>query len=422
LLFGLLPALHGARADLITSLKENGRAISGGWERTRKVLLVSEIALALVLLVGAGLMLRTVQQLTRVNPGFNVDNLLTLRFTLPSQTYSIEKRLAFFRECRARLEALPGVRSASFVMSLPIEGSAWDSPFIVADKPLPEPGTFPYASFTPISANYFDTMGIQTSAGRVFSETEMNDTPAVAVINDSLARHLWPGENPIGKRLRQGAANSQAAWREVVGVVADVKQKGLEQEPPMQVYLPLSLRNSSSVGLVVRTEGEPLALTKSVEQTIRSLDNDLPLKSRAMDEVLGNAMARQRLTLMLLSILALLAMLLAGIGIYGVMSYAVTQRQQELGIRLALGATSRDVTRMVMAQGMKLALLGTALGLAGALAATRLLRGLLYGVAPTDLPTYVGVAILLGVVALVACWLPARRATRVDPLVALRSE
>jgi len=250
----------------------------------------------------------------------------------------------------------------------------------------------------------------------------MNDTPAATVINESLARQLWPGENPMGKRLKQGAADSQAAWREVVGVAADVKQKGLEQEAPLQVYLPLALRNSSSVGLVVRTEGAPLAFAKTVEQAIRSLDKDLPLRSRSMDELLGNARARQRLTLTLLAILAGLALLLAGIGIYGVMSYAVTERQQELGIRLALGATTRDVLRLVLVQGMKLALLGLVLGLAAAFAATRWLQGLLYGVAPTDPLTFVGVALLLSGVALVACWLPARRATKVDPVIALRCE
>jgi len=423
LLFGLLPALHAARTDLNTSMKEGGHSVaSSGWERARKGLLVAEVGLALALLVGAGLMLRTLQQLTRVNPGFNTENLLTLRFTLPSRVYNIERRLAFFRECRARLEALPGVRSASFVMSLPIEGSAWDSPFMVADEPVPRPGAFPFASFTPVSANYFATMGIQLLAGRAFSEAEMNDTPAVTVINESLARQLWPGENLIGKRLRQGAADSQSAWREVIGVVADVKQKGLEQEAPLQVYLPLALRNSSSVGLVVRTEGEPLALAKGVEQTIRSLDKDLPLRSRSIDELLGNAMARQRLTLTLLAILAALALLLAGVGIYGVMSYAVAQRQRELGIRLSLGATARDVLRLALAQGLKLALLGLALGLAAAFAATRWMQGLLYGVAPTDPLTFVGAALLLSGVALVACWLPARRATKVDPLIALRYE
>jgi putative ABC transport system permease protein len=265
-------------------------------------------------------------------------------------------------------------------------------------------------------------MGIPLRAGRAFTEAEMNDRPAVTVINESLARRLWPGENAIGKRLRQGGADSQAAWHEVIGVVADVKLNGLEQEAPLQVYLPLALHNSGTVKLVVRTDGEPLALSKTIEQTIHSLDKDLTLESHSMDELLGNAMARQRLTLTLLAILALLALSLAAIGIYGVMSYAVTERKQELGIRLALGATLRDVLLLVLVQGMKPTLIGVALGSAVAFAATRLLRGLLYGVAPTDPLTFAAVAVLLSAVALLACWLPARRATKVDPLVALRYE
>jgi len=423
LLFGLLPALRTAGTNPNTSLKQGGRSIGrSAWGRACNSLLVAEVALALVLLVGAGLMLRTLQQLTRVDPGFDAANLLTVRLQLSNDVYNNERRLAFFRECRMRLEALPGVRSASFVMSLPLQGASWNLPFIGADKPVPPPEAIPHAAFIPISANFFATMGIPLRTGRAFSEAEMNDTPAVTIINESLARRMWPGENAIGKRLRTGGADSHAAWREVIGVVGDVKLDGLEQEAPLQAYLPLALHNSGTVKLVVRTDGEPLALSQTVEQTIHSLDKDLTLGTRSMDELLGNAMARQRLTLTLLALLAVLALSLAGIGIYGVMSYAVTERRQELGIRLALGATLRDVMLLVLAQGMKPTLLGIGLGSAAAFAATRLLRGLLYGVAPTDPLTFAGVAALLSGVALVACWVPARRATKVDPLVALRYE
>ena len=423
LLFGLLPALRTARTNPNISLKQGGRLIGrSGWARACNSLLVAEVSLALVLLVGAGLMLRTLQQLTRVNPGFDAANLLTLRFQLPNTISNTERRLAFFRECRTRLEALPGVRSASFVMSLPLQGASWNLPFMVADRPVLPSEEIPHAAFIPISANYFATMAIPLRAGRAFTEAEMNDTPAVTVINESLARRLWPGQNAIGKSLRLGGSDSQAVWREVIGVSADVKLNGLDQEAPLQAYLPLALRNSGTVKLVVRTDGEPLAFSKSVEQTIHSLDRDLTLDIRSMDQLLGNAMARQRLTLTLLAILAVLALSLAGIGIYGVMSYAVMERKQELGIRLALGATLRDVLLLVLVQGMKPTLLGLGLGTAAALAATRLLRGLLYGVAPTDPLTFVGVALLLSCVALVACWVPARRATKVDPLIALRYE
>ena len=426
LLFGLLPAMYAARTDLNRSLKEGGRSVAGSaWERARKGLLVAEVGLALVLLVGAGLMLRTLYQLTRVDLGFNAENLLAVQFALPGRVYNIERRLAFFRECRARIESLPGVRSASFVMSLPIEGARWGAPFIVADKAVPPPEQVPFAAYTPVSANYFETMGIRLLAGRAFSEAEMSDEPPVTVINELLARRLWPGEDPIGKRLRQGNAESQAAWREVVGVVGDVKLNGVEQEGPLQVYLPLAQRNSSNVGLVVRTTGDPHALALPVEQTIRSLDKDLPVTNRSMDQIIGNAIARQRLTLTLLAGLALLALLLAGVGIYGVMSYAVEQRTHEIGIRVALGAQTSDVWRLIFRQGMTLAGVGVAIGVAAALALAKLvtsLSALLYGVKPTDPATFALIALLLLAVALVACWIPARRATKVDPLVALRYE
>jgi putative ABC transport system permease protein len=424
LLFGLLPALHAARTDLNTSLKEGGRSVAASaW--ARKGLLVAEVSLALVLLVGAGLMLRTVNQLTHVDAGFNTENLLTLQFTLPGRNYNIERRLEFFRECRARLEALPGVRSAAFAMSLPILGYNWGSSFTVADKAVPPSGEVPWAAFTPVGANYFETMGIRLLEGRVFSEVEMTDLPPVTVISESLARRMWPGETAVGKRLRQGNTESQAVWREVVGVVADVKLYGLDQEESRQVYLPLALRNSSNVGLVVRTTAEPLGSASAVERAIHSMDKDLALKSRSMDQIVGNAMARQRLALTLLAGLALLALLLAGVGIYGVMSYAVKQRTHEIGIRVALGAQTFNVVRLMIRQGITLAGVGVAIGVAAALALARLMTSfstLLYGVKSSDPATFALIALLLLAVAFVACWLPARRASKVDPCVALRHE
>lgn len=426
LLFGLLPALHAARTDLNTSLKEGGRSVAvSAWARARKGLLVAEVSLALVLLVGAGLMLRTVNRLMHVDPGFNADNLLTLQFTLPGRNYNIERRLEFFRECRARIEALPGVRSAAFAMSLPIVGYNWGSRFTVADKAVPPSGELPWAAFIPVGANYFETTGIRLLEGRVFSEVEMTDLPPVTVISESLARRMWPGETAVGKRLRQGNVESQAVWREVVGVVGDVKLYGLEQEAPPHVYLPLALRNSSNVGLVVRITANPLASVSAVERAIHSIDKDLALRSRSMDQILGNAMARQRLALTLLAGLALLALLLAAVGIYGVMSYAVKQRTHEIGIRVALGAPTFSVLRLIIRQGMTLAAVGVVIGVAAALALAKLMAGfsaLLYGVKATDPATFALIALLLLAVALVACWLPARRASKVDPLVALRHE
>ena len=427
LLFGLLPALHASRTDLNTALKEGGRSVAGAaWERARKGLLVAEVGLALVLLVGAGLMLRTLQHLTRVNPGFKADNLLTVRFALPGRVYDKDRRLVFFRQCQAQIAALPGVRSAAFVMSLPIDGSSWNSPFVVADKPVPASGEILWAAFTPVSANYFETMGIRLVGGRVFTEAEMTDSPPVTMINESLARRLWSGEAPIGKRIKQGFADSQAVWREVVGVVADVKMNGVDQEAPLHVYLPLAQRNSSSVGLVVRTMGDPLALASTVQRTIQSIDKDLAVSNfRSMDQLLGNAIARQRLTMALLAGFALLALLLAGVGIYGVMAYAVAQRRRELGIRLALGAQTSDLLQLLIKQGMRLAGLGIVIGLAVALMLAKLMTSfssLLYGVKSTDPATFALIALILLMVALSACWIPARRATKIDPLVALRHE
>ena len=425
LLFGLLPALQASRTDLNTALKEGGRAVAGSArERLRKVLLVGEVGLALVLLIGAGLMLRTVSKLTHIDPGFDATNLLTMRFTLPANAYNEEQRRAFYSEALARVSAQPGVRSATLSLSLPIDGSNWNSVFIAADKPVPARAEIPSAAFTPVSANFFETMGIRRLRGRGFSETDTADAPRVAIINETLARRLWPGEDPIGKRLKQGFPEDKTPWREVVGVVADVKLNGVDRETPLQAYLPLAQEPARGLGLIVRSaNANPLALRPAVEQAIHSIDRDLPLYGvYSMDQLLGDAIAQQRLTMVLLVGFAVLALTLAAVGIYGVMSYSVTQRTHEIGIRLALGAQTRDVLRLVVGQGMLLALVGVALGLAASFALTRVLASLLFNVSPTDPLTFAAIAFLLTFVALLACYIPARRATKVDPMVALRYE
>jgi len=426
LLFGLLPSLHASRTDLRAALKEGGQSTTGSaWESARKGLLVAEVALALVLLIGAGLMLRTLHRLTRVDPGFNAENLLTVQFSLPGRTYNIERRLAFFRECQARIEALPGISSAAFAMSLPMVGWNWGNTFIVADSPTAQPSEPHWATFTPVGANYFETMGVRLLKGRVFSDTEMADSPPVTVINESLARSLWPNENPVGKRLKQGSAESQAAWREVIGVVADLKWNVVDQDAPSHVYLPLAQRNSNFVGLVVRTTDKPLALASTVERAIHSIDKDLPVTSRSMDQLMENAISRQLLAMALMAGFAFLALALAGVGVYGVMSYAVEQRRREIGVRLALGAQTSDVMRLVVKQGMTLAGAGVLIGVAAALALAKLMTGfssLLFGVKATDPATYALISLLLLAVALLAALVPARRATKVDPMVAIRCE
>jgi predicted permease len=424
LLFGLLPAWQSARHDLHASLKEGGRSIAGtGRDRMRKGLLAAEVGLSLVLLVGAGLMLRTVYRLTHVDPGFATENLLTMQFNLPRSIYDDPRRQAFYNESLQRIEALPGVRAAALTLSLPIDGSNWNSIFIVADKPVPPRAQLPSSAFTPVSANYFKAMGIRLLKGRVFTEGDTAGKPTVAVINETLARQLWPGEDPLGKRLKQGWPEDQTPWREVVGVVADVKLNGVDRDSPLQAYLPLAQESTNFLGLVVRTSGNPLNLATAVEETLHTLDQDLPVfEVRSIDQLMSSAIAQQRLVLVLLLGFAGLALLLAGVGIYGVIAYSVSQRTHEIGIRIALGAQTSNVLRMVIKQGMKLAFAGVAIGLAAALALTRLMKSLLFGVSATDPLTFAGVALLLVAVALLACWIPARRATKVDPLVALRYE
>jgi len=424
LLFGLLPAWQAARHDLHATLKEGGRSSAGaGRERIRQALLVAEVGLSLVLLVGAGLMLRTVYQLIHVNPGFATEHLLTAQFNLPRNVYDEPRLQGFYKESLTRIESLPGVRAAALTLSLPIDGSNWNSIFIVADKPVPPRDQLPSSAFTPVSTNYFKAMGIQLLKGRVFTETDTADKPKVMVINETLAARLWPGEDPIGKRLKQGWPEDQSPWREVIGVVADVKLNGVDQDTPLQSYLPLAQDSSRFLGLVVRTSSNPLQLATTVEQTIHALDKDLPVFNvRSMDQMLGNAIAQQRLTLVLLLGFAVLALLLAAVGIYGVISYSVSLRTHELGVRMALGAQRGDVLRLIVGQGMKLTLIGVALGLLSAYALTRWMEALLFRVRATDPLTFTVIAVLLIVVALLACYLPARRATKVDPMVALRYE
>jgi putative ABC transport system permease protein len=423
-LCGLLPALQASRTDLQAALKEGGRSSAGAARNvTRKTLLVVEVSLALVLLIGAGLLVRSMTRVLNIDPGFKPDNLLTMRIMLPNSAYPAPRRQAFYDDCLARLDALPGVRSAGLTISLPIDGSFWDSFIFAADKPVPSREELPNAALIPVTANYFDVLGMRLLKGRSFTSTDTAGSPHVTVINETLARHLWPGEDPIGKRLRHGYPENQSPWREVVGVVADVKLNGIERDTPMQAYLPFAQEPWPNFGIVVRTTGDPLQAAATVERTIHEIDKDLPVFSvRSMDQLLGNSTAQRRLTLTLLVSLAALALLLAAVGIYGVMSYWVRQRTQEIGIRLALGAQRADVLKLIFSQGLKMTLLGIGIGLIAAVVLTRWMESLLFGVSATDAATFAAISLLLTTVALLACYLPARRAMRVDPMVALRYE
>jgi len=427
LLFGLLPARQAARALPQEALKAGARSIGAlSRHRTRRALLVAEVGLAVMLLAGAGLMIRTVIELTQVETGFRPENLLVARLLLPQQDYPVPRRLVLYRELVSRVQALPGVESAALTMSLPSEAVGtwtWDSIFIVGDKPVPDRTQLPWSFFLPVSPGYFETMGVRLMRGRLFTDADNENASTTTVINETLARRYWPNEDPIGKRLKQGWPESKTPWREVIGVVADVKLTGVDQPTPPQAYLPLAQQPVSSLAVVVRTAGNPLALASSVEQTVHSFDKDLPVFSvRSMDQLMENAIAGQRLAMALLAGLGGLAVTLAATGIYGVISYSVAQRTQEIGVRMALGAQPGNILRLVLGEGFRTVLVGIGLGLAGALALTRLMASLLFGVGPTDPVALAGAALVLLGAALAACYVPARRATRVDPLVALRYE
>jgi len=420
-LFGLLPALYASRADLQMSLREGGRSSAWkGRDATRKTLLVVEVSMALVLLVGAGLLARSMARALSVETGFVTDHLLTMRVDLPEKSYDGARRQVFHDECLARVSALPGIRSAAITYSLPIDGSQMNRGFSAISKTGAQHGGTAYA---PVSANYFDVMGIRLLRGRVFNSADTSESSRVAMINETLAQRIWPGEDPTGQRLKWGPLEGDTPWLEVVGVVADVKLNGVERDTPMQAYVPFTQHPTGLQWLVVRTAGDPLEVAATVERSIHALDRDLPVVSiQSMERLLGRSLAQRRLTLVLLVSFAALALLLAAVGVYGVISYSVRQRAHELGIRMALGAQPIDMLRLILAQGLKLTLLGVVIGLGAALALTRWMETLLFQVRPIDPLTYTVIAVALTLVALLACYIPARRATKVDPMVALRAE
>ena len=424
LVFGALPAFQ-ASGDAGQQVLVRGRAagFASRSHRLRRGLMVVETALALVLLTGAGLMMRTLHELTQVETGFRSDHLVTTRFSLAGEQWTRPKRVAFYNELQSRLRAVPGISDAAFTYSLPIDGSNWNSIFIVGDKPVPPRSQLPSAAFTPVSAGFFETMGMRLIRGRFFDGTDSATAPKVTVINESLAKRLWPGEDAVGKRLKQGWPETPNEWREVVGVVADVKLNGVAAETPMQAYLPLPQEPPESMAIVARTQGDPAAAGPAIEAAMQQLNKDLPLfQIRTMDDVLGTSLARQRMSMLVFVIFALVALTLASIGLYGVVAHGVTERMHEIGVRIALGAEQWHVVGMIVRQGLSMALVGTANGVAGAIALSRWIQSLLFGVTATDPATLAAVVTVLLAVAVVACSVPAWRATRVDPTSALRAE
>jgi len=425
LIFGLFPALQASRPNLNETIKDTGHGSTEGRQRllVRNTLVVLEVASALVLLVGAGLLIKSFWHLQKVDPGFNPNNALTVSVTLPRSKYPEgTQQVAFFQQLFEKVGALPGVQAAGATNSMPLGGDYVLAFEIQGRPPLP-PGAGQSTNFYAVSADYFKAMGIPLRRGRLLTERDVGNSPHVAVINETMARRMFPNEDPIGKRLTFDTGENNPDWFEIVGIVGDVKQYGLDQVTTMQTYEPYTQQPQSSMRLVVRTAGDPTEQSAAIRNAVLELDKEQPISNiRTLADYLSTSLAQQQFSMILLAVFAAVALLLAAVGIYGVLSYAVTQRTHEIGIRMALGAGRGAVLRLVIGHGVLLTLLGVAIGLAGAFALTRLMTILLYGVTPTDPLTFSLIALLLLVVALLACWIPARRATQVDPLIALRYE
>jgi putative ABC transport system permease protein len=378
------------------------------------------MALALLLLIGSGLLMKSFVLLQRVDPGFNPDHVVTLRMILSRTPYPTTPQIVnFYTQLLDRVKATPGVQSAATISTLPLSGNQTDTNFLIEGRPAPPPNQEPTAWFNSISPDYFQAMQLRLIKGRNFTDSDNEKSPLVAIIGETMARKFWPNEDPLGKRIGRGPDK----WREIIGVVRDVRHFSLSTDPPPTMYFPMRQVPARGMDLVVRTSGDPLSMVPTLRQQVWAGDRNLAIANfGSMKDQVAASIIQQRFILTLLACFAGLALLLAAIGIYGVMSYAVTQRTHEIGIRMALGARVGDVLRLVFRQGLALTSIGVAIGMVLAFALTRLMTSLLFGVTPTDAFTFAIVAAALIVVALAACLIPARRATRVDPLVALRYE
>jgi putative ABC transport system permease protein len=424
LLCGVVPAWRAAQPDLNDALKEDARKASGqSGRRLRHLLVVAEVAIGLVLLAGAGLLLRSFINLQRVSVGFNPHHLLTMQVMLPSAKYGQnQQQIAFFQEALERVRNLSGVQAADVVQDLPLRANATSFPIEIEGRPRPPASERPLAVHRTISENYFRTIGIPLLNGRAFTRKDDQHAPPVIIVNRTLARRFWPNEDPLGKQLRFGEPGDPAYT--IIGVVGDIKHMGLDAEEGAVIYQPHAQKRFPWLRwmtLVIRTDAEPSQMIAAVRSRLLEVDKEQPVyEISTMDDLLARSLAQPRFALILLGLFAGLAILLAGIGIYGVMSYTVSQRTHEIGIRLALGAQSRHVLGMVIGEGMRLAILGVGLGLIGAFLLTRFMKSLLFGVSAVDPTTFALISLLILSVALLACYLPARRAMKADPISALR--
>jgi putative ABC transport system permease protein len=420
--FGLAPAIQAARSDVNDALKSGGKGSINSGARLRRGFVVAEVALSLMLFIGAGLLIKSFWRLTNVNPGFQPDHLLTLHVSLPEQKYKEDAQvIEFFRNMPERLSTLPGVKAVSAVNRLPISGGDPHGELTIEARTFAA-GEAPGVSYRRILPNYFRAMGVPLLQGREFDDRETGGKPDVVIVNQKMAQSYWPDGDAIGKRIKIGPPQNEP-WLTIVGVVGNVNHTGLDAEPDFATYEPHAKRPWSEMTLLVRTIGDPLSLAGPVQQELKTAEKDILIEDVVtMNRRLDLSVAPQRLNMVLLATFAFIALVLATAGIYGVMAHSVSQRTPEIGLRMALGAQLHDVMKMVLRSGMWLALLGIAIGLVGAFFLTRLMSKLLFGVTPTDAVTFASVAAILFVVALLACYIPARRATKVDPTVALRYE
>jgi putative ABC transport system permease protein len=424
ILFGLAPALQARRAGSYDVLKTGRGALGGSSHRLRRVLVLSETALSLILLAGAGLLLRSFIQILKVDPGFRPEGALTMRISLPDAKYAKPDQVrAFYRDLLDHIQSLPGVQAAGAINLLPLGGLSGSGTTTIDTQSVPIDDTEPEVDFRAATPGYFKAMGLTLLRGRYFDDRDSETAPPVAIVDETLAQTYWPNQDPIGKRLHFGGRTAMNPWMTIVGEVRHVHYRTLEARSRPEMYWVQNQRPSGSMALVVRTAGDPMSQAPTIQKEVAALDPELPVfQVRSMTEVMGESVARRRLALILLTVFAGLAVLLASIGIFGVTSYSVTQRQQEIGLRMALGARRSQVLRMVLEQGMTLILVGLAIGLVAALGLTRLMGSLLFSVHAADPLALGGASLLLIMVALVAILIPAARATRVDPVVTLRYE
>jgi putative ABC transport system permease protein len=420
LIFGLAPALQASRPRLQHTLKEGAAAATRGRHWLRNLLVVGEVAIAMTLLVGAGLMLNSFVRLQRVDTVVDVDKTLTVEINLPSTKYAEPAQVTgFFQELVRGVESLPGVEQVSLSNVMPLGAYALNDPFAIEGRAYTADNAT-WAAWQAVMPNYFRTLGIPFVAGRDFTERDNAEAPGTTIINESMARRYFPNENPIGKRIALGKG---PPWLTIVGVVKDIRQRGLESEAGPDWYFPYPRRPIRYAYLLLRTSGDRMSLASAVRIQVSAIDKDQPVAAiKTLNEVIASTTAPRRFNTLLIAIFAAVALALAAVGIYSVISYSVTQRTQEVGVRMALGARPGDVIRLILKQGLAMTLIGVAAGILGAIAAARVMSGLLYGVTATDPATFVAISLLLAIVATLACYLPARRAARVEPIAALRCE